>query len=237
MDGQRLAAGQLTSFDLHLFDLSPQRLPQLEEAFARFAADGLTIPAGAELAKVEPLDLAGQRRALLFDGRPLDSPMPPLEQPVSGALPSGRPPVTGLRIRFASPTEIKGGNGFSAQSPQFGPLFARARDRVATLLRLCHGWQPSPDTAALFRHWGEAASNVRCVGHQLVAAKAGQRTSGRHGQTHTLGGVMGIVDYEGVDLSPFPPWLMAARRTGGGRQTVWGNGEFHLRPAAQAAAR
>jgi hypothetical protein len=40
---------------------------------------------------------------------------------------------------------------------------------------------------------------------------------------------MGSADYEG-DLAEFLPFLEAARWTGVGRQTVWGNGEIHVIP-------
>ncbi len=52
-----------------------------------------------------------------------------------------------------------------------------------------------------------------------------ERVSGRTGQRHSLGGFIGIVEYEG-DLGEFVPYLEIARWTGVGRHTVWGKGEI-----------
>ena len=54
-----------------------------------------------------------------------------------------------------------------------------------------------------------------------------ERTSGRTGQVHPLGGFVGDVEYVG-SLGKFMPYLRAARWTGVGRQTVWGRGEIQV---------
>jgi hypothetical protein len=56
---------------------------------------------------------------------------------------------------------------------------------------------------------------------------APRRRSSRTGQSHTIGGLVGLAEYEG-DLSEFLPILQAAQWTGVGRHCVWGNGELRV---------
>ena len=124
-------------------------------------------------------------------------------------------PARRVRVKFLTATEIKG-----ADRPQFGPLFARIRDRISTLRAL---YGPGPleiDFAAM----GERARQVRmtCCEVQHIDA---ERLSRHTGQRHPLGGFVGLAEYEG-DLTEFTPYLEAARYTGVGRQTVWGKGQI-----------
>jgi len=123
--------------------------------------------------------------------------------------------VRGLRVRFITPTELKG-----AEQPEFGILLARIRDRVSTLREL-YGDGP---LAIDFKAFGERASRVATTRCELVRVAAG-RTSRATGQSHSLGGFTGVAEYEG-DLAEFLPYLEIARWTGVGRQTVWGKGEI-----------
>jgi hypothetical protein len=123
--------------------------------------------------------------------------------------------VSRVRVHFLSPTELK-----PSGPPEFAVLFARIRDRVSTL-RALYGDGP---LAIDFRALGERARAVlmtRCE-LQLVAA---ERVSRSTGQRHSLGGFIGVAEYEG-DLAEFVPYLEIARWTGVGRQTVWGKGEL-----------
>ncbi len=129
---------------------------------------------------------------------------------VSGGERPGR-----VRVRFLTPTELKG-----SERPEFGVLFARIRDRVSTL-RSLYGSGPLEID---FKAMGERADRIqmtRCDIEQVSVA----RRSGRTGQTHSLGGFVGVAEYEG-DLGEFIPFLEIARWTGVGRQTVWGKGEI-----------
>ncbi len=123
--------------------------------------------------------------------------------------------VERVGVRFVTATELKG-----ATTPSFGVLFARIRDRVSTLRALFGAGPLEID----FKAMGERASRVRMIGHDLQHAKA-ERFSRRTGDRHPLGGFTGIVEYEG-ELGEFIPYLEAARWTGVGRQTVWGNGQI-----------
>ena len=125
-------------------------------------------------------------------------------------------PARSLVVRFVTATELKGAGDPAA----FSVLFARVRDRVATLRRL-YGSGP---LQADFRGLGERARNIRTVRADLSERRVFRRSS-RTGEVHGIGGFEGAAEYAG-DLAEFAPWLRAACWTGVGRHTVWGNGEI-----------
>ena len=124
-------------------------------------------------------------------------------------------PVHRLRVRFLTPTELKG-----AERPEFGVLMARIRDRVSTLREL-YGDGPLEIDFKAFGERAGAVSMTRCE----VAPVTAERMSRGTGQRHSLGGFIGMAEYQG-DLAEFVPYLEIARWTGVGRQTVWGKGEI-----------
>jgi hypothetical protein len=124
-------------------------------------------------------------------------------------------PIERLRVRFVTPTELKG-----TERPEFGVLMARIRDRVSALREL-YGAGP---LAIDFKSFGERAGCVSMTRCELEPVAA-ERISRGTGQRHSLGGFTGLAEYEG-DLAEFLPYLEIARWTGVGRQTVWGKGEI-----------
>jgi len=124
-------------------------------------------------------------------------------------------PVHGLRVRFLTPTELKG-----ADRPEFGILLPRIRDRVSTLRELYGAGPLEID----FKAFGERAGRVSMTRCELVSVAA-ERMSRGTGQRHSLGGFTGVAEYQG-ELAEFLPYLEIARWTGVGRQTVWGKGEI-----------
>ncbi len=134
----------------------------------------------------------------------------PLHLPLTGALPAER-----VRVTFLSPTELK-----NLDQPEFGPLFARIRDRVSTLRAL---YGPGP-LEIEFKAMGQRAAAIRMTRCELRHF-AGERVS--QGKRHPLSGFTGVAEYAG-DLTEFIPYLEIARYTGVGRQTVWGKGEISI---------
>ena len=173
-----------------------------------------------EVAEQRSEKLGGKQAGkLVFDG-PTGRLHEPVE-PLAHELTPDVAPVGRLRIEFQTPTEIKGGDQVVAK-PEFGTLFARARDRVSALRGL-YGEGPLPID---FRAMGERAAAVRMTRCDLRHVQ-GERRSGRTGQVHPLGGFIGVAEYEG-DLGEFVPILSAAEWTGVGRQTVWGKGAIRV---------
>ena len=122
-----------------------------------------------------------------------------------------------VRVKFLTPTELKH-QGKVVVQPDFPILIRRVRDRVSTLMSLYGPGEPSMD----FRLFGKIAEEVRTIRTEIDVSDV-PRTSGRTGQTHTIGGMVGEAEYSGP-LDGFMPFLRAARYTGVGRHTVWGNG-------------
>ncbi len=120
-----------------------------------------------------------------------------------------------VRVHFLTPTELKG-----AETPEFGALLSRIRDRVSTL-RALYGKEPLNMD---FRAFGERALRIHMTRCELATVE-NSRVSKNTGQRHPLNGFTGLAEYEG-DLAEFVPFLAAAKWTGVGRQTVWGKGEI-----------
>ncbi len=203
-------SGEVFDFRVHLFGFS-EWIGVIQRAFARIA----------EIERVE-------------GGQPMRLSMEPCRN------------VRSVRITFLTPTELKapdrtvrgrcpdrpcsinsvnsGNQGIAGgpgdAPPTFAVLFGRARDRISTLRS---AYQDGPLDID-FKSMGERAKLIRTTRWDIRRSRA-ERTSRRTGQTHSLGGFTGVVEYEG-DLGEFLPYLEIARWTGVGRQTVWGKGEI-----------
>ncbi len=206
VDGRQIDPGEHFHFDAHLFDVREPSLPYFRQAFSQLAGEGIGPGRGrAELIGVEALDLHGAPSAPVRES----DQTPPLEIDLEDRAISAR----SIRIRFATPTELKGGD-----RPEFPVLAARIRDRVSTM-RAIYGHGPLDID---FRGFGERAAQVKMSRCDIQWVE-GSRRSTRTRRTHPLGGFTGEAEYEG-DLTEFLPYLRAAYWTGAGRQTVWGKG-------------
>jgi CRISPR/Cas system endoribonuclease Cas6 (RAMP superfamily) len=156
---------------------------------------------------VHHLDLDGQ----IADAEPLVLSLAPC--PVA---------VETVSVDFLTPTELKSREQVVSE-PLFPILFARVRDRIATLRTLYGGGPMDVD----FRALGERASAVRITASSVRLVEV-TRHSSRTGQRHPIGGFAGWASYAGP-LAEFLPWLEAAAFTGVGRQTTWGKGEIRVR--------
>ncbi|HEY1221385.1 MAG TPA: CRISPR system precrRNA processing endoribonuclease RAMP protein Cas6, partial [Bryobacteraceae bacterium] len=210
VDGREIAPGGAFHIDMHVFDARPELMGAIRATFEQLGEAGLGPGRGrAALSRVEQMgaDESACEMAAM-PGRPTVVSLDP--EPAERA-------VRQVRLRFLTPTELKGGSG-----AEFGVLFARLRDRISTL-RALYGAGPLEID---FRGLGERARAVELVSSALEWIGARRRSS-RTGQTHPLGGFTGEAEYAG-ELGEFLPWLRAARWTGVGRQTVWGKGDVRV---------
>jgi len=223
LDGQTFLPGQPFYFDLNLFDLNSPAIAYFVLAFAQLARDGLGPARGkVELTSVSRLNESGDPHTLIYEHGLIEtqSNLPPLTLDLAPA----REPVSRIRVKFLTPTELKSGRQIAAH-PEFAMLATRARDRISTLRDLYGEGALTLD----FREFGERAALVKMTRCDIANVDI-QRRSSRTGQTHSIGGFIGEAEYEG-DLREFLPFLKAARWTGVGRQTVWGKGQIAiLRP-------
>ncbi len=218
LDGQVFFPRKPLSFDVHLFDLRDPGLAHFVAALSLLAEQGLGPGRRrASLTSVDQLDTGDRVLGRVWDGKKFTT----LDAPASVALKPDSAPAGALRVRFVTPTELKC-DGTVAARPDFPALFARIRDRLSTLGALYGSGPLDIDFAAM----GARAAAIEMTRCDIEPARV-QRRSSRTGQVHPLGGFIGEAEYRG-DLAEFLPYLRAARWTGVGRQTVWGNGEIHV---------
>ena len=214
LDGLTIQPREPFHFDLHAFTLDPAVLAGFVDAFAALAHEGLGPRRGkAELQRVS---------RIAVDALPALSFATSIEPAWLDLAPVSAAP-SGIRVEFLSPTELKHEKRLAAR-PEFPVLFGRIRDRISTL-RSLYGEGPLDVD---FRDSGIRAAAVRMTSFESREIQVKRRSS-RTGRSHSIGGFVGIADYEG-DLAEFLPYLEAARWTGVGRQAVWGKGEIALSP-------
>ena len=221
LDGTTIGPGARFHFDLNLFDTTTPAIAYLVLTFAQLAREGLGPGRRrVELVSVAQLDERGDPAAAIFESGSMTirQNVPPLEL----NLDAPEEPVTCLQVRFVTPTELKSGQQIAA-TPEFGILAARIRDRISTLGELYGAGPLEID----FRAFGERARTVRMTRCDIRGVDMSRRSS-RTGQVHPIGGFVGEAEYEG-GLTEFIPYLKAAKWTGVGRQTVWGNGEIEVK--------
>lgn len=175
---------------------------------------------GKTIAEIARLGVGPERQPLRINGVTWE---PPRWCPLSANATVTEGDQQRLQVSFLTPTELKA-DGESVCEPLFSTLFARIRDRVATLASLYGG--ASSSLPIDFAGLGKRAHAIRLVSHNL-RWESRQRRSAHTGQSHALGGFLGTAVYEG-NLNEFRPWLEAARWTGAGRHTVWGHGALSL---------
>ena len=218
LDGREIAPGEAFHIDMHVFDCRPELMGVIRATFEQLGKTGLGPGRGrAALTGVE--QIAENESAWELAARPGPPSVVSLDSEPADLT------LRQVRLRFLTPTELKGGGGLGTGlevAPEFGVLFARLRDRISTL-RALYGAGP---LAVDFCGLGARARAVQLVSSDLDWISARRRSS-RTGQSHPLGGFTGVVEYAG-DLGEFLPWLRAARWTGVGRQTVWGKGDVRV---------
>jgi len=198
LDGADFEAGQPFGFDAHLFDVRQPLAEVFTTAIAEMGRRGIGEAAG---------------RAALDGAEPAA---------ITLSLAPGLQPIGVCAVDFLTPTELKSNDGLAGQ-PLFPVVFARVRDRIATLQSL-YGERPFDLD---FRGMGERAGAVGMTASEIRLVEAARRSS-RTGQRHPIGGFIGSASYSGP-LAEFVPWLQAAAFTGVGRQTTWGKGEIRVR--------
>jgi hypothetical protein len=193
-DPQSLAPGGHWRFEVHLFD--PEARSMLEQALRTVASSGMGRGRGKFVVE------SHEWSEVVVDLQPGE-------------------PARKVRVRFLTPTELKGFTAAEGPLP-FSVLLARARDRISSLRAAYGGGPPALD----FQGLGLRARQVQTTACSLQW-QGGERRSTRTGQRHPLGGFTGMAEFEG-DLGEFLPLLEAATWTGVGRQTTWGHGAISV---------
>ena len=214
LDGRMVQAGDSFWFDLHVFSLDPNVLSYFVLTFASLAREGLGPRRGkADLRRVL------SREQVFYDGcaHPSSHTIVPLSLDLA---PSTRSTAR-IRVYFLTPTELKHDHKV-APRPEFPILFGRIRDRVATLSRLYGAGPLEID----YQGTNERAARVRMTKCQVRRLET-ERRSTKTAQTHSIGGFVGMAEYQGL-LAEFVPFLQVGSWIGVGRQCVWGKGEIRV---------
>ena len=154
LDGQTLNPGHAFHFDLNLFDLNAATIAYFVLTFAQLARDGLGPGRRkVELTSVTHLNQQSEPGSPIYQDGTIN---PQLETPpLTLDLAPATQKITGLTIRFLTPTELKSGQQL-APRPDFAILAARTRDRLSTLREL---YGPGPLTID-FREFGTRAALI-----------------------------------------------------------------------------
>jgi hypothetical protein len=204
LDGTAISDGEAFWFYLNFFSPERSAIGYFAQAFEALGREGLGPERGhAELVSAPDEDLT----------------------PVSLDLSPRAEAPSRIRVEFLSPTELKHDQGI-VERPEFPVLFRRIRDRISTLRQLYDGGPLEVD----FQGSAARAGDVRMTRCEMRRVDV-ERRSGRTGQSHSIGGFVGVAEYEG-NLGEFLPYLEAAQWTGVGRQAVWGKGEIRVGEAA-----
>ena len=224
LDGRRFARSEVFPIDVHVFDLAEPVLEYLVLVFRQLASEGIGAGRGrVALDSVYTLTESRKPGQCIYrDGQGLATEARVIDLPL---LPDEDAPVSGAILRFITPTELKSGGEVMKNAP-FPVVFARARDRVATLAALYT--DPLVGIDLDFRSMAQRSASIEVVSSHLRWCAARRRSS-RTGQVHPLGGFVGEVRYAGP-VAEFLPILRAAYWTGVGRHTVWGKGVVEVIP-------
>ncbi|HEY4087535.1 MAG TPA: CRISPR system precrRNA processing endoribonuclease RAMP protein Cas6, partial [Bryobacteraceae bacterium] len=212
LDGRAIQPGESFHFDLNVFTIDTAVLEYFVRAFSALASEGLGPGRGkADLRCVRRLAAAGLPEQIICGA----------VDPVALELDPRQSAPRTIRVEFLSPTELKHEDRI-APRPEFPILFSRLRDRIS-ILRSLYGSGP---LELDFQASGLRAAAVKMTACEVRRIET-ERRSTRTGQTHSIGGFVGMAEYEG-DLAEFLPYLEVGRWTGVGRQSVWGKGEIRI---------
>ncbi len=145
---------------------------------------------------------------------------------VSLDLPEADAPITRIRVSFETPVEIKFRGAIAKQLDL--PLLVNAAARRINTLRTLYDPGTALEQIQQISSLAEGAYRADLVRSDLHPVNVDRRSS-RTGQVHSLGGLVGEVEFraaEDNDLARPSHLLQAAADLGIGRHTSWGNGRF-----------
>jgi hypothetical protein len=141
-----------------------------------------------------------------------------------------------LKLHFTSPLLLKSGSGVLPngdriqarevrESPPFGVVIARLRDRLSSLSAFFgEKWQTD------FRAIGDRANSVMICDSKTVWLTRNRRST-RTGQSHEISGLVGHTIYlfkDPAEITYFLPLLRAGELIHVGKNAPWGNGGIRV---------
>jgi hypothetical protein len=211
-----VAAGEILTLDVHLFGQGNRHLPYIIHALNHAGQRGLSKDRG-ELA----LELVAQA-----DGenwRPIYAPGESFT-PLPAAAPAVPPCPERLALRFLTPLRLTSESRLISQDCfQFHHLFSNLLRRIS-LLTAFHTDAP---LEADFVGLTQAARAVE-VDHTRLRWHDWTRYSSRQDALIQMGGLIGEIELDSVELEPFWPYLWLGQWTHAGKGAVMGLGRYQI---------
>jgi hypothetical protein len=238
-----LPAGQSLPLGLTLVGTTVTELPYFVVSLRRLGEAGIGRDrARFQVESVRCVDRADMAGAAVFEqGSDLVRPLR-VSLRARDLMRPGDAGASRVRVRFVTPTEVRGGpsnaaedpgpttepalrrsSPVTAEAPSFGTLLRRARGRAGALATFFGEGPIEHDAAGL----GALADSVSLVAAEVTWAQVLRRSS-RTGQKHAIGGVVGSVVYEGQAVGELMPWLRLAEALGVGKHATFGNGRIAI---------
>jgi len=218
LDGLHIAAGEIFSFDIHLFSQDPEAISLIILAMRQAFVAGLGP--GRPPVRLESVERLGEEsnsvEKIYANGRMLVM----VPEFLSITCSSKSIPCRELTLQFVTPTALKHEGRLLRKEAPFAVVWGRLRDRLSALRLLYGEGAFAADSFAELNQM--AAENVEAIKQDLRWIETRRRSS-RTGQTHPLEGFIGEVTYAG-NLDPFVPWIHAGFWAGIGSHAVWGFG-------------
>lgn len=215
--GGQHPAGATVPVELVLFGRGNRYLPYVLHAFDQAARCGIGQGDGRlELTQVFQQLPTGQWRLIYQPGEPLQ-PVPPTT-PECPACPARTTLVLETPLRVRRQEKLMGVDAF-----QFGALFSNLLRRIS-LLTTFHADAPLEADFAALSHagWGVRWRAARLRWREWT------RYSSRQDALLQMGGLVGEIELDGIDLEPFWPYLWLGQWTHAGKGAVMGLGQYRL---------
>lgn len=226
-----LAAGEPLGVGLTVVGSAVVDLPYFVVSLRRLGVDGIGASrARFQVDSVRCVDAAGIASDVVFE-RGSDVVRPSRLALVARDLARpGDGEAHRVRVTFVTPTDVRGGaegavDSDAPKAPSFSALVRRARDRASALATFFGSGAFTHDLRAV----GDLADGVSLT-HAEVRRAELLRTSSRTGQTHSVGGVVGVAIYQGAAIGGLMPWLRLAEALGVGKHATFGNGKIAVEP-------
>ena len=224
LDNQRrdIPTGETLSFDLILVGRAANYLPYFITVFRELGRIGLGRGRGRfELLGVQALSQQGSNPVEVYDAQ--DQKIRSLSASITAESIIARAttlPTDQLTLRFLTPTRIKHRGNWVNEGPPFHVLVKALLSRISALSYFHCGHEIVAD----FRGIIDQATAIQTISGQ-TGWKNWVRYSGRQRERIEMGGLVGLVTYQG-DLTPYLPLLTLGEWVHVGKSAVFGNGQY-----------
>jgi len=217
--------GEVVGFGLTVFGQAAYLTPYFVTAFRKLADDGLG-PRRARFNLIEVVALGSQGTAVaemaIYKNTESMIRMKAPQLRVADLVRPQDASKTHLTLRFLTPVDLRD-RGAVVQTPEFGPLVRRLRDRASSLAAFFGDGPVTLD----FKGVSALADTVRLAENHTRVVTV-NRHSARTGQRHDIGGFIGEATYEGEAIGALMPLVRLGEVMHVGKHAAFGNGRIEV---------